>query len=148
MRPPPEVRREPPPRETFREPPPVPYQPPVRYAMPAPPPQTAAIPRLPAPAAPVVSSAYRGELYAWIQGHKYYPEEARERGEAGAGVLRFRVDRSGHVLSYTVVRSTGYPDLDAAINRMMQGAQLPPFPADMTASNVEVSVTIRFALAQ
>ena len=28
----------------------------------------------------------------------------------------------------------------------MRGATLPPFPADMTASDVEVSVTVRFAL--
>jgi len=29
---------------------------------------------------------------------------------------------------------------------MMRGATLPAFPADMTASDVEVSVTVRFAL--
>jgi periplasmic protein TonB len=148
-RPPPEVRREPPVREMYREPPPIPYQPPVEYA---PPPRTAAIPRpppaAPRPSGPVVSAGYRGMLSAWIERHKFYPREARERGEAGAGVLRFRVDRSGRLLNYAVVRSTGYPDLDAAIDRMMQGAQLPPFPADMTASDIEVSVTIRFALAR
>jgi TonB family protein len=61
-------------------------------------------------------------------------------------VLRFRVDRSGRVLNYAVVSSTGYADLDAAIDAMMRGATLPAFPADMTASDVEVSVTVRFAL--
>jgi len=30
----------------------------------------------------------------------------------------------------------------------MRGASLPPFPTDMTASEVEVSVAIRFALAR
>ena len=70
------------------------------------------------------------------------------RGEEGRGVLRFRVERSGRLVGYTLVQSTGHPDLDAAINQMMQGASLPPFPADMAASEVEVSVAIRFALAR
>ena len=61
-------------------------------------------------------------------------------------MLRFRVARSGRVLSYALVQGTGYPDLDAAIDAMMRGATLPPFPADMNASDVEVSVTVRFAL--
>ncbi len=63
-------------------------------------------------------------------------------------MLRFHVERSGRVLDYAVVKSTGYPDLDAAIDRMMQTASLPPFPADMSATDIEVSVTIRFALAR
>jgi outer membrane biosynthesis protein TonB len=52
------------------------------------------------------------------------------------------------VLNYAVVSSTGYPDLDASIDAMMRGATMPPFPGDMTASDVEVSVTVRFALTR
>jgi protein TonB len=122
---------------------------------PAPPVQTAAIPApiarpmpAPAPAGPVVSAGYRAALSAWLERNKRYPDSARERGEEGRGVLRFRVDRSGRVLSYAVVQSTGYPDLDAALDQMMRGAQLPAFPADMTATDVEVSVTIRFGLTR
>jgi TonB family protein len=63
-------------------------------------------------------------------------------------VLRFRVERSGRVVQYALAQSTGYPDLDAEVERMMRGAGLPPFPADMTASDIEVAVTIRFALAR
>ena len=115
--------------------------------------QTAAIPvpqpqRPPAPAGPVVSAGYRTALSAWLEGHKRYPDSARARSEEGRAVLRFRVDRSGRVLNYAVVQSTGYPDLDAAIDSMMRGASLPPFPADMTATDVEVSVTVRFALSR
>jgi protein TonB len=63
-------------------------------------------------------------------------------------VLRFRVDRYGRLLNYALAQSTGYPVLDAAIDAMMRGASLPPFPADMTASDVEVSVTVRFGLTR
>jgi outer membrane biosynthesis protein TonB len=52
------------------------------------------------------------------------------------------------VLDYTIVQSTGHPDLDAALDQMMRGANLPPFPADMAASDVEVTVALRFAMAR
>jgi periplasmic protein TonB len=131
------------------EPPPPPAPTPApQPPAPAPPTQVAALPpprpALPAPAA--ISAAWRAELGAWLQNHKSYPEIARQRGEEGEAVLRFRVDRAGRVLDYAVVRSTGYPDLDTAIKAMMQGATLPAFPEDMPQPQVQVSVAIRFAL--
>jgi periplasmic protein TonB len=169
--PPPVVEAEPPPPEppppppaVTPEPQPAPPPPPQPVAKPRPvarrpatpaaaPAQTAAIPQTataptPAPAAPVVSAAYTRTLSAWLESHKRYPEGARERGEEGRGVLRFRVERSGRLLNYALVQSTGHPELDAAINQMMQGASLPPFPPDMSASEVEVSVAIRYSLAR
>jgi protein TonB len=121
--------------------------------IPAAPPQTAAIatPR-PAPPpprpAPTISAAYRGALAAWLNAHKRYPESARQRSEEGRAVLRFRVGRDGRVLDYAIVSGTGHADLDAALDRMMRGAAMPPFPADMTASEIEVTLTIRFGLSQ
>ena len=121
----------------------------------APPMQTAALPPMPAPApppvaapAPTISAGYRAELSAWLESHKRYPDSARERGEQGRVVLRFHVARSGRVLDYAVAGSSGYPDLDAAVDAMMRGATLPPFPADMAAPEIEVSVTVRFALTR
>ena len=154
--PPPVVEATPPP------PPPKPVvKPPPRRPPPSPaqtqaPLQTAMVPRPlpptpsppPAPAGPIVSAAYRAALSSWLESHKRYPDSARERGEEGRAVLRFRVDRSGRVLSHAIVQSTGHPDLDAALDQMMGGANLPPFPADMIASEVEVSVAIRFGLAR
>ncbi|HTV87657.1 MAG TPA: TonB family protein [Stellaceae bacterium] len=121
---------------------------PPRYA----PPQTAALPpvpapiRRPAPAAPIVSADYRDALAAWFAAHKHYPESARDRGEQGEGLLRFKVDRYGRVLTYTLVRSTGYADLDAAIEAMMRGAELPPFPSGMAAEDIEVTMPFSFHL--
>jgi periplasmic protein TonB len=151
-RPPPRVVREAP-----REPPEPLYRPPVMpMPMPQPAPtQMAAVPMPhpapappPAPTGPVVSAGYRAMLSAWLESHKRYPESARSRGEEGRAVLRFRVDRSGRLLNFAIAQSTGFPDLDAAINEMMRGANLPSFPADMTASDVDVSVTIRFGLTR
>jgi protein TonB len=112
----------------------------------APAPQVASIPR-PAPA-PTISPDYRSLLSGWLESHKRYPEEARQRGEEGRAVLRFRVDRYGRVISYSVVSSTGFADLDAAVEQMLRGATLPPFPPSMPQPEIEVSVTIRFGLAR
>jgi periplasmic protein TonB len=114
------------------------------------PPQTAsAATPVPAPVpSPEVSAGYRALLSSWLESHKRYPDTARQRGEEGRAVLRFEVERSGRVIDYAVAKSTGYPDLDAAIEEMMRGAILPPFPAGMTQPRIEVSVTIRFSLAR
>jgi periplasmic protein TonB len=95
---------------------------------------------------PDLSANYRAMISAWFEAHKHYPDSARQRGEEGSVGLSFRVDRFGRVLDYTLLNSTGYEDLDAGIDQMMRGAQLPPFPAGMTMSQIEVAVTIRFNL--
>ncbi len=144
--PPPVVRALPPPEPRHRA---VVMRPPPVYQPPPPPPQIAATPPPPPrPAVPFISPGYRVALSGWLERHQHYPAGARARGEQGQAVLRFRVDRSGRVLDYTLVRSTGHPDLDAAVERMMRGASLPPFPANMTTATIEVSVPIRFALAR
>jgi protein TonB len=112
---------------------------------PPPPPQLAAVPR---PPAPTISADYRSALGAWLESHKRYPDSARQHGEQGQAVVRFRVDRSGRVLSYTLVSGTGYPDLDSAIEAMMRGAAMPPFPASMPEPEIEVSVTVHFGLTR
>jgi protein TonB len=113
-------------------------------------PQTAYAPTpIPAPVPSAeVSPGYRALLSAWLESHKRYPDSARQRSEEGRVVLRFAVDRSGRVLDFAVAQSSGYPDLDSSIQEMMRGAILPPFPATMTQSRIEVSVTIRFSLSR
>lgn len=157
----PEVKPPPPPKPQIRRPVerrvPPPPRPAAAPPLPArappivlPPPQTATLPP-PAPrptAAPMVSAGYRSALSRWFATHNHYPASALERGEEGQAVLRVRVDRSGRVLSFAVVRSTGYHDLDAAVEAMMRDAVLPPFPGDMAAADIEVSVPVRFSIAR
>jgi periplasmic protein TonB len=97
---------------------------------------------------PDPTANYGAMISAWLESHKRYPESARQRGEEGGVKLRFRVDRLGRVLAYRLLESTGYADLDDGIDQMMRGAQLPPFPAGMTQSQIEVSVKLRFKLAR
>jgi protein TonB len=97
---------------------------------------------------PDPTANYQAMISAWFESHKHYPESARQRGEEGGVKLRFRVDRFGRVLGYRLLESTGYADLDAGIDQMMRGAQLPPFPAGMTQPQIEVSVKLRFNLTR
>ena len=109
--------------------------------------QSAAAAALPATVpGPNLTANYQAMISAWLEAHKYYPDSARQRGEEGSVGLSFRVDRFGRLLDYTLLTSTGYADLDAGIDQMMRGAQLPPFPAGMTAAQIEISVKIRFSL--
>jgi protein TonB len=96
---------------------------------------------------PDAAASYRAMISAWLESHKRYPESARQRGEEGSAPLRFRIDRSGRVLDYSYA-STGYVDLDAGLDEMMRGAQLPPFPPGMPASRIEVSLTMQFSLTR
>ena len=146
----PSLRRQEMPRPTQAYTPPPPAQPvtPQVASVPAPPPQTAAAATpMPAPVpSPEAVAGYRALLSAWLESHKRYPQSARERGEEGHTVLRFLVDRSGRVLDYAITSSSGYTDLDHAVEEMMSGATLPPFPAGMLEPRMAVSVTIRFSL--
>src|SRR5215469_11181794 len=155
--PPPPPRKpavKPKPRAVVRQQTPLPPVP--QRAAPAAPPAVAALPyssgppARPAPAAsvpgPDTALNYRALISAWFESHKRYPESARERGEEGKVTLRFRVARSGRVINYALLESTGYADLDRGVEEMMNGAQLPPFPPGMTSPQIEVSVRIGFSL--
>lgn len=148
----------PPPKPAVKKPPrPVqrheePQQPSQAY-LPTPqaavaPPQTAsAATPVPAPVpSPAASAGYDAAVSAWLNSHKRYPDVARQRGEEGGAVLHFEIDRSGRVLNFVVLKSSGFPDLDAAVEEMMHGAMLPPFPASITQLRKEYTVNIRFRL--
>ncbi len=99
-----------------------------------------------APPGPEVTAGWRGAVSAWLQSHKTYPDEARARSEEGSALVRFTVDRSGRVLEYALVRGTGSASLDAAVGKMLTGAQLPSFPSAMTQDRTTVTVQVRYAL--
>ena len=97
---------------------------------------------------PAIEMGYKLALSRWFETHKRYPASARDAEEQGSAIVRFRVDRSGRVLSFSLARSTGYADLDRAVTELLRGAQLPPFPAGLTVPSLEVAVTLRFSLGE
>jgi protein TonB len=137
-------------RPRYTQPVPIPTPAPPRSRRPEQIPVPAAPPPAPRPAAPpqaaIITPGYRASLLEWLEAHKRYPAAARARGEEGSALLRFRIDRSGRVLDYAVVKSTGYRDLDAAVAEMMRGAILPAFPPAMPEQSLTILVPIRFSL--
>ncbi|HEX4104721.1 MAG TPA: TonB family protein, partial [Rhizomicrobium sp.] len=97
-------------------------QPRIAITQPPPPDAIRAMPPVHAPAAPEVMQGpikappppmdYLSRLEAHLNAYKNYPYDARIHREEGIVQLRFSLDRSGHVLSYDVVGSSGFGSLD------------------------------------
>jgi periplasmic protein TonB len=73
-----------------------------------------------------LASAYRGEVMGRLQSFKRYPQAARARGAQGNPAVTFSIDASGRVLSVSLTRSSGDPDIDAESLAMVRRAS--PFP--------------------
>ncbi len=98
----------------------------------------------PPPAA--INPGWQNALGAWLQANKTYPDEARRRGDEGRATVRFTVNREGRVVDFQLLSMTGSAILDAAVERLLRGARLPPFPAGMDQEQVTVTLQIRYAL--
>ena len=109
-----------------------------------------------APAAPSaadvarVSAAkvtWRGLLEAHLQKFQKYPRSAQRRNVEGTVWLRFRMDRDGKVLSYTVERTSEHEVLDEAALAMIERAQpLPPLPDDVPGDSIELIIPANFTI--
>jgi protein TonB len=98
-------------------------------------------------AAPHIDPSWTTLMVKQLQRFKSYPSGARARNEEGVAILAFTLDRGGHVVSWQIVTSSGYPDLDAEVGTMVARAQpLPAFPASMPQAQEDFSVKIHFTL--
>jgi periplasmic protein TonB len=123
-----------------------PEQPPVEQEQkpPAPAPQPA---RVKGGSQNTVAPTWETSLVKHLQHFKRYPSGAQSRGEEGIVMLSFSVDRNGHVLAHQIMRSSGFPDLDAEVTAMIERAQpLPAFPPSMPEAQLDLTVPIRFSL--
>jgi protein TonB len=125
-------------------------QPPASTLPPSPQGRAVAAPNVAAPprsAPPPPPPDYLRRLEAYLNAYKDYPYEARERHQQGTVLLRFRMDRTGRVLSYQVVGSSGSAALDEEARQMIQRAQpLPPAPADYPGNIFDLTLPINFSL--
>ncbi len=85
-------------------------------------------------------------LQEWVDQRAYYPEAAGEMGQSGTSVVRFTVDRAGHVSHLEIVSPTGYALLDQAWLGLFRGADLPPFAPDATSSSITVVAVMHYDL--
>ncbi|MDR3419864.1 MAG: energy transducer TonB [Xanthobacteraceae bacterium] len=97
--------------------------------------------------APSIDPSWRTSLVRQLQRYKRYPPAALTRSEQGIVLLSFSLDRGGHVLAHRIAKSSGYAELDDEAMKMIVRAEpLPPFPASMPQTRLELTVPIRFSL--
>ncbi|MBB6250719.1 energy transducer TonB [Nitrospirillum iridis] len=159
--PPKPTPKPPPPKPVMVRPAPSPPQPPappqpVATPQPEPPPPSAAAPSAvpapvaaPAPPAPPSTGpdTYEGRLMAQLNRYKRYPAQARQRHQTGTALLRFTIDRTGHVLSATLARGSGAALLDEETLALVRRADpLPAMPDDRPGPSLELTVPIEFSL--
>jgi periplasmic protein TonB len=99
-----------------------------------------------AAASQIISPSWEEALSDWINAHKFYPELAQQRGQQGTVSLRFTVQRDGHVIGVALTQSSGSSILDAAAERLLRDARVPPLPADISQPQITVTIPIRYLL--
>lgn len=123
-----------------------------RPAEPAPQRTEAAAPR-PQPVQPAPQprssgpDSWEGRLLAQLNKHRRYPRRAQALRQQGVPYIRFVIDREGRVLSSTLERSSGHPDLDREAVSLPKRAQpLPRPPEDRPGATLELVVPVEFFL--
>ena len=92
-------------------------------------------------------AAYQRELAAHLDRFRRYPRAARLRRDEGEALVRFAIDRAGHVLSLSLDRQSGSAILDEeSLDRIHRAEPLPPMPEGLAAARVEILLPIRFRL--
>lgn len=92
-------------------------------------------------------ASWQRKIVAHLGRHKRYPQEARSKHDEGEVAVRFRVDRTGKLISASVLRSSGSLLLDSAALDLLHRAQpLPAFPASVRANEVELVAPINYRL--
>lgn len=102
------------------------------------------------PASPVAGTGkdvYLAKIIAHLDAAKRYPAQARKLHIEGVVQLHFIMDRTGHVLSFDIAKSSGRAILDDETKALIARAQpLPPIPADWPQQTLNLVVPVEFEL--
>ncbi|WP_332361620.1 MULTISPECIES: energy transducer TonB family protein [Asaia] len=134
-------------------PPPIPTQSTADTAPPpseAPPSTVSATNAKGAPSSREASQAkesWQGKLLARLERFKRYPPQAQAEHQEGTPMLRFTMDRKGHVLAASIVRPTGYTLLDEETLALVRRAEPLPEPPDtIEGATLTLTVPVEFYL--
>ncbi|GAA5626638.1 hypothetical protein Brsp05_01914 [Brucella sp. NBRC 12953] len=93
-------------------------------------------------ASSMTPARWQSRLMAHLERRKKYPSGAKSRREEGTVYVRFRIDDSGKVLSATLARSSGWPQLDNEVLSLVQRAS--PVPAPPPDVNKTITAPVKF----
>ncbi|GAB2180473.1 hypothetical protein DLREEDagrD3_06960 [Denitratisoma sp. agr-D3] len=92
---------------------------------------------------------YGQSLSDWLARQQHYPRLAEMRGWEGEVRLHLRIARKGALVDVQISRSSGYDVLDRSALQLVQGATLPPPPANLTLGSEEtldITVPVHYRL--
>lgn len=90
---------------------------------------------------------YFGELMAWLNQHKRYPVELKQKKQEGIVEVEFTVDRSGQVTEMTIAKSCGHDLLDqAALQMLADATPLPPIPNFIDEDSLTLVIPVEYSL--
>lgn len=93
-------------------------------------------------------ASWQGAVLARLEHVKRYPDEAQSEHQEGTAMLRFSMDRTGHVLSAILVHKTGYTLLDGETLALIRRAEPLPAPPDSIKGAVlTLTVPIEFFMS-
>jgi protein TonB len=90
---------------------------------------------------------FQSKLMAHLNSLKRYPADAKRQGKTGVVMVRFRIDRHGHVLAHRIEQGSGHAVLDEETTRLMERAD--PFPAppeSVLGDELEFLVPVQYKL--
>ncbi|MCG4254500.1 energy transducer TonB [Acetobacter senegalensis] len=90
-------------------------------------------------------ATWQGDLLARLEKYKRYPAEAMADHQEGVPMLRFSMDRKGHVLSAHIQGSSGHALLDQEAMALVRRAEPLPVPPDSVQGDpITLTVPIEF----
>ncbi|WP_245304242.1 TonB family protein, partial [Hoeflea olei] len=87
---------------------------------------------------------WQSRLMTHLERRKRYPSGARGRREQGTVQIRFTIDERGNVLSASLARSSGFPELDAEVLSLVRRAS--PVPAPPPGVNRTIIAPVEFSI--
>ena len=92
-------------------------------------------------------SDYWERLLTWLKKHGRYPRRAIPKRLEGEALLEFVIDRSGKVVTYRLLQSSGHFILDHEVKRMIKFADpVPALPAGFPDPNMHVILPVIFEI--
>lgn len=92
---------------------------------------------------------WQGALSAHIARHARFPSSVRRQKHERDAIVRFRVDRRGHLVSVDIAQSSGSDELDGEAQAMIRRANpLPLPPHEVRSQDLEIFVPVKFRAAR
>jgi TonB family protein len=92
----------------------------------------------------VLGGEESGSFSTWLAKYKFYPLEAKRRGEQGTVLMRVTINQEGYLSNFSIIQSSGSRSLDEAAKEILRRASLLP---QRFAQNIQIAdVPLVFSL--